>query len=136
MYSGLKHSPDFSLRQSQLVIGLQSRPDFRGNSEKTAKPQSRIGGDRPTPVHDLTDAARRHVYFPRNLINAQVERLDEILKQNFLRMDGLQQPFRDGIFSFFIRQVPLYSAPTPINEKGETKDGITCFPCSYLNNAI
>src|SRR6266516_7714974 len=100
MYASFKHIPDFLLRQSQLVIGLQSRPDFRGNSEKPAKPQSRIGGDRPPPVHDLADAARRYVYFPRELINAQVERLDEILKENSPRMDGVQQLFRYSIFFF------------------------------------
>src|SRR6266700_1832240 len=123
MYAGFEHSPDLSPRQSQLVIGLQSRPDFRGNSEKSAKPQSRIGGDRPPPVNDLADAARQYVYFPCELINAQVERLDEILKENFSRMDRFQQLFRYSIFFFLFLHptTPLYSAPISRKREGRKK---------------
>src|SRR6266571_2401773 len=124
MYAGFEHSPDLSPRQSQLVIGLQSRPDFRGNSEKPTKPQSRIGGDRPPPVNDLADAARRYVDFPRKLINAQVERLDEILKENFSRMDGVQQLFCYGIFFFLFLHPPppFIPPPTPASESNPRRD--------------
>jgi len=61
MNTSFENIPNFSFCYPQLKISLKTCPDFRGYSEKPAKPQSSIGSNCTFTVYNLAYAARRYV---------------------------------------------------------------------------
>jgi hypothetical protein len=80
MNTGFENSTNFSFCNPQFIISLKTCPDFWRHAEKSAKPQCGIGGDCAFSVYNLAYAARRDVYFPCKLVDAEIERFYEICK--------------------------------------------------------
>jgi hypothetical protein len=71
-----------SLRQRrQVVLALQVKPEARAVSKVTTKPQRRVGGDRPPPIQDVSDATGRHTKVECQSVGAQATGLELALEQ-------------------------------------------------------
>jgi hypothetical protein len=46
---------EIAARHFQVVVGLQSKPEFRGVAQVQTQPKRRISRDAPPIIHDLRD---------------------------------------------------------------------------------
>ena len=76
----------------QVVLGLQVEPEPGLHREEHAESQCGVGGDGAVAVHDLADAARRHVDVGRQLPGRDAERLQVVLEQDLAGCES-------GVFS-------------------------------------
>jgi hypothetical protein len=78
----------------QIVEILQIQPKLSIRAEIPRESQRGLRCDSPALVHDFTDAGCRYVQFERQPVDRQMERLHEILTQDFTRVDRRKQHFR------------------------------------------
>jgi hypothetical protein len=83
--------PEFPVRDSNVVLGLQIQPEPGLPAEEQSEPKRRVRCDRALPVHQLADPAGRDVDVRRELASADAHRLHEILQQDFARMNFFEQ---------------------------------------------
>ena len=74
-------------RRFKIIPSLEVHPELRFHSEKASHPQGSVCRDASLPVDDLVDAARRDAHGLGQVILAHLHRLEEILKQDFARVD-------------------------------------------------
>lgn len=74
---------------AQGVVGLQVEPEFGAGAETAGQAQGGIGGDRAIAVDDPADAVGRHAEVARQGVDADAERLHELLKEDFAGGNGI-----------------------------------------------
>src|SRR5579864_3219412 len=72
---------------AQIVGALQVHPKPRIDTEIAAKAQGRVCRDRALALDDLRDTVRRHAQCHRQLVRVYLEGLQELLEQDFARMN-------------------------------------------------
>ena len=73
--------------ESQVVVSLQTGPQFGGGSKKTSQPQGRIGGDAAFLQNYLVNAAGRHAQGAGERVLGKLERSHKFFAQNFAGMN-------------------------------------------------
>jgi hypothetical protein len=68
-------SAALALDEREIVLALQVEPELRAVAEVAAEPDGSIGGDRPTFVQDIRDAAGRDAEIEGEPVGAQFARL-------------------------------------------------------------
>src|SRR5437899_2348957 len=81
-HARLSLRPDVAPCYFQFVIGLQIEPDLRRDAEILAEAQRGVGSDGALAVYDLADTVRWHIEIPCQRIDADTERLHELLAEN------------------------------------------------------
>src|SRR4029453_5662407 len=81
------HRAVLLLRSAEVVGHLEVHPEVRGGPEEPRQAERSLGGDRAALAHDLRDARRGDAELDREAVRAHREGLQELLAQNFPRMD-------------------------------------------------
>src|SRR5437762_3933151 len=79
-----------SVRRLQIVSGLKVDPEIRRGAEITREAECRVGGDAAAAEHNVVDPRPRHLDGLRQRIDADLHRLQEIVAQDFARMNERQ----------------------------------------------
>src|SRR5262245_13496300 len=74
----------------RVVLGLQIEPKFGGRSKVDRESRGGVRSNATTAAHDVVDPSRRHVDRPRQPVLTHVQRLEELLQQDFTRGDWRQ----------------------------------------------
>jgi hypothetical protein len=82
----VEHRPESVFLDLEVVARLQVHPEPLGSSEETSQPKRGIGADPPLAVHDLVDPPRRHRDRARQLVLAELQRLEELRKEDLARV--------------------------------------------------
>jgi hypothetical protein len=68
---------------------LKVEPEFFRGAEKAGQAERRVGGDGIPPVDNVVDPGRRHLDFMGQRPVGDAKGLEELLLQDFARMDAL-----------------------------------------------
>jgi hypothetical protein len=74
----------------EVVAGLQIQPEPITRAEISREPQGAIRADAPGAMHDLVDPSRGHTDIPGQSVLGQAQRLEEIRREHFAGMYGIQ----------------------------------------------
>lgn len=75
------------MRFFEVVVCLKAKPEPLTGAECGSQAHGGIGGDAALAEHDFVNAARRYVRGTSECVLADFQRLQELLKQDFTRMD-------------------------------------------------
>src|SRR3954470_3849497 len=91
----LDAAAEFSIRRVQIVASLKVDPKTRRGAEIAREAECRIGGNAAAAQHDIVEPRPRHLDGQRERIDADFQWLQEIVTQDFTRMDE-RQPLARG----------------------------------------
>lgn len=83
--------PNPPFGDSEIKVGLESKPEIGRNAKILGQPKRGICGDRPFPVDDRADATRRDSDLSIEPIDTDPQRFHEFFQQNLTRMNGIEQ---------------------------------------------
>jgi hypothetical protein len=96
------------LGNAKVISCLQGKPTLGLTAKVALQAQCRISRNSPFAVHDFTEAGVRDMQGKRQRTNADLQRLDVVLKQDFPRVDGAH--------SIFEHDVPLRQSVRVFNQ--------------------
>ena len=82
-----EHSPQGSIGLFQIKCRLQGHPELSRRAEIPRQPERGIRRDGALAENDFINTARRHSERPGEGVLAQADRREELLGENFARMN-------------------------------------------------
>src|SRR5687768_16847155 len=79
-----------ALRRIEVKGRLEVHPELGCRPEVASESERRVGGDPPASIDDLTHPGHRYTQISSEAMDADFERLHQILPKDLTRMDGRQ----------------------------------------------
>src|SRR5712691_8175608 len=98
---------NFSIRDIEVVAGLEIDPELRRSAEIPGQARCRVRRNPAAAKHNVIDARARHPDRLRERVNADLHRFQEIVAQNFARMNERQPLAGDDIAKVDPARIPV-----------------------------
>jgi len=104
--------PSLPFGQPKIILQLKIEPELGVHSEKPLQPQGSVGGNHSLPVNDFADPIGGYPNVAGQLVDADLQRLQEIFFQNCgmedhqsfsrLSLDRLEPPDNDNLMKTMV----------------------------------